>query len=89
MTGLRNLGQRLRQWLRVQLWLDPPPPRFDPDEAALLDALGDDWMVFEVLSLCRGLKSRQERQRVFEAVRAELRRRAVSENEGHGGEAGQ
>ena len=82
MTPLKDVMGALRRRLMVATGFAPSGRVLEPDERALLDALGDDWMVFEVMSLCRGLRSKSERQPIFDHVRAELETRRAAQATG-------
>ncbi|MDE3074289.1 MAG: hypothetical protein KGJ86_02580 [Chloroflexota bacterium] len=82
MMTLRAIVGALRRRLMVATGFAPSGRALEPDEQALLDALGDDWMVFEVISLCRGLRSKSERQPIFDHVRAELETRRAAQATG-------
>ena len=79
MKTLKDVAGALRRRLMVATGFAPSGRALEADEQALLDALGDDWMVLEVISLCRGLRTKSEREPIFDHVRAELRRRQAPE----------
>ena len=73
MTALKAVGRAIHEFLLVTI-MGPPTEPFDEDERALLDAIGDDLLVFDVLNLTRGSKC-CERGPIWDYVRGWLRER--------------